>query len=133
MAANRMLAQMRGISAESVKAIDLIHEELEKMIENHVSLGTEESLVLEEIERLEYRLQDLWKFPRDPEKHTWKTRYLFKNNWANTTWRCEETGDVVTIPFEVEETDFFLIGNGYIDVGRWGSYSRRAGNLTKIV
>jgi hypothetical protein len=127
MAANRLLAGIRGLTIEEVSEIDRIHLVLEDLIKEAVTEDRPVLVVLDEIARLEYMLQGFWGFPKDPSKHTWGTRYLFKKEWAFTTWECEETGTVVTIPHEVEERDLFSIGNGYLDVGRYGLYSRISG------
>lgn len=127
MAANRFLAKSRGISEEDIKLIDTIHEVIEEIIKEHLHSETDEESILSAIEQWEYRLQELWNFPLDKSKHTWKNRYLFKKQWAFTTWECVETGESFTIPYGVEETDFYVIGNGYVDVGRFNCYSRMSG------
>lgn len=127
MVANRFLAKTRGLSEKDIQRIDDIHLYLEGFIEDCVIKNKEESEVLEEIEKWEFLLQEIWGFPLDKSKHTWKNRYLFKKQWAFTTWECEETGESFTIPYEVEETDFYVIGNGFVDVGRFLGYYRVSG------
>lgn len=127
MAANRFLAKTRGLSEKDIQRIDDIHLYLEWFIEDCVTKNKDESKVLEEIEKWEFLLQEIWGFPKDPSKHVWKDKYLFKKQWAFTTWECEETGELFTIPYEVEETDFYVIGNGFIDVGRFPGYYRVSG------
>lgn len=56
----------------------------------------------------------------------------FKNQWANRTFRCKDTGVEFTIPECVEEGAFFIIGKGWLDVGRLNAYSRRGGNLEEV-
>ena len=127
MAANRFLAKSRGLSEEDIQRIDNIHDHLEGFIEDCVIKNKDESEALEEIEKWEFLLQELWGFPLDSSKHTWKNQYLFKLQWAFTTWECVETGEQLTIPYGVEETDFYTVGKGWLDVGRLGRYSRVSG------
>ena len=127
MAANRFLAKTRGLSEKDIQRIDDIHIHLEWFIEDCVIKNKDESKVLEEIEKWEFLLQEIWGFPKDPSTHVWKNKYLFKKQWAFTTWECEETGESFTIPYEVEETDFYVIGNGFVDIGRFPGYYRVSG------
>lgn len=56
----------------------------------------------------------------------------FAREWAGRKFRCLETNVTFTVPEDVRETDFFKIGNGFVDVGRLGFYSRFGGNLVEI-
>ena len=46
--------------------------------------------------------------------------------WASTKWRCNITGEVLIIPEDVKEKQFFTFGDSFIDVGD-GYYSRMGG------
>lgn len=127
MAANRFLAGSRGLSEETIKRIDILHDFLEHIIEEAILKNSSGESTLKVIAYWEEYLQSLWGFPVDPSKHTWNRRYLFKKQWAFTNWECEQTGEKFTIPFGVEETDYFVVGKGFVDVGRYGSYHRVSG------
>lgn len=49
-----------------------------------------------------------------------------KELWAGRTFKCTETGEVVTIPENVRPRDFFKVGECFVDVGD-GYYSRYGG------
>ena len=55
----------------------------------------------------------------------------FQKIWAGRKYRCNTTGVEFTIPDNVRETDFFKVGDGYIDVGRLGFYCRFS-NVTEV-
>lgn len=127
MTINMQLAKLKGLCEEDIEHINLIHEELEVLLKCKYS-----KQIYETIENLEYLLQHLWGFPQDPSYHTWKKRYEFKCQWANRTFRCKDTGVEFTIPEGVEEGAFFIIGKGWLDVGRLNAYSRSGGNLEEV-
>ena len=128
MTANRLLSGMRGISEETLEEIERLHEVLEYAIKIFITKSRySEEFRLSFISDIEYCLQELWGFDKNPEFHTWNRRYLFKKQWVGTTWECVKTGEQFTIPYEVEERDFYQIGEGFIDVGRYGLYSRISG------
>jgi hypothetical protein len=52
--------------------------------------------------------------------------------WAGRKFRCNKTGDEITIPKDVRECQFFSFGECFIDVGRAGCYSRKGGNPEEI-
>lgn len=52
--------------------------------------------------------------------------------WAGRTFKCNITGITFTIPKDVQECDFFVIGEGYVDVGRVNSYCRFGGDVVEI-
>lgn len=56
----------------------------------------------------------------------------FKMIWSGRKYRCNDTGEVFTIPENVKECDFFKVGDGFVDVGRLGSYSRFGGNIVRV-
>jgi len=51
--------------------------------------------------------------------------------WAGRSFRCADTGDEVVIGDDVMPKDFYVVGNGFIDVGD-GYYSRSGGNVYEI-
>ena len=53
----------------------------------------------------------------------------FREQWAGREFACLDTGETLTIPSDVRECDFFSFGNCFIDVGRFGFYSRMGGNI----
>lgn len=128
MAINTKLAEERGLDQEDIELINLIHEQLEVLI-NRTKYN---QVVYDTIENLENALQCLWRFPQDPSYHTWKKRYEFKCQWVNRTFRCKDTGIEFTIPECVEECAFFIIGKAFLDVGRLNAYIRRGGNLEEV-
>lgn len=54
-----------------------------------------------------------------------------KENWAGRVFVCNDTGEKFTIPDDVKPKDFFVIGNGFIDVGD-GYYCRWGGNIEEV-
>ena len=56
----------------------------------------------------------------------------FRKIWAGRVFRCLETGEEFTIPEDVRETDFFTVGNGFVDVGRLGFYCRFGGKIVEV-
>ena len=129
MVANRFLGSLRGVSEDDLRTIDAIHDSLETKIKDFV-LNQDfytDNYCLDYIEKVEYLLQELWGFDKNPEFHTWNKRYLFKKHWVGTTWECVKTGEQFTIPYEVEECDFYQIGEGFVDVGRYDFYHRVSG------
>lgn len=126
MTVNKYLAQKMCISEEDELEIEAIHQVLSDILKTEINNGLNNHYY-DVIEDLEYELQYLWGFPKDGDKHTWKNRYKFKCQWAGRKFQCTETGEVFIIPDTVEETDFYPVGKGYIDVGRLGSYNRWSG------
>ena len=121
---NKTLADMQGLTQQERNEIDDIHEQLEKLI----SCTPFSQEVYDKIERIEYTLQSLWGFPKDPDKHTWKKVYEFRCQWIDRVFECKKTGERFTIPKDVKERDCFFFGGGaMIDVGRLECYSRFAG------
>lgn len=132
MTANKELAELRGIGEEDILEIDRIHDLIEKFIRAWVKEPFSQARK-DEIHSLEYLLQSLWGFPQDCDYHRYANEYEFKCHWAGRTFRCADTGAEFTIPYDVQETDCFQIGNGAIDVGRLNFYSRRVGNIIEII
>ncbi|MNZ96432.1 hypothetical protein D3C78_1156240 [compost metagenome] len=79
------------------------------------------------LSQCEFSLQCLWGFPLDASFHTYWKLYQFRKQWAGRTFECTETGQTFKIPPTCRECDFYAIGQGYIDLGRLGAYSRQSG------
>lgn len=120
---NMQLAKTRGLSDEAIEQIEYLHGRLELYLVYGCLCGYDEDLYAT-IEEKEYLLQRLWGFPQDSGYHTWKHRYKFKSQWAGRTFRCNTTGEELTIPNSVEERDFYSFGKAFVDVGRLDCYSR---------
>lgn len=72
---NHSYAKSRGISDETIQALDIIYVELDKFL-SRPSLYVEESLAPEIVRGFEYVLQKLWGFPLESKFH----RYEFHLN-----------------------------------------------------
>jgi len=131
MAVNETLAKIKNISLENKRLISGIHDYLELIISMEVPHGFNKE-IYEEIETLEFELQRLWGWTQSEAHHTWKHEYKFKCEWAGRKFMCLDTGVEFTIPLNVQETEFFSIGNSALDVGRSGQYHRVIGNLKEI-
>ena len=123
MTANPTLVKMRGIDEESVKQINILHEKLDKLM-SRANLGVFNPVIYQEIEKIEYDLQRLWKFDTDPSMHTYRHLYKFRSQWVNRVFQCKTTGETFTIPENVKERDCYWFGEAMIDVGRLGAYAR---------
>jgi len=126
MTANPTLVKMRGIDDESVKQINLLHEELDRLM-SRAGLGVFNPVIYQEIEKIEYDLQRLWNFDVDSKFHVHKLLYKFRSLWCGRVFKCEETGEELRIPENVKERDLFHIGKGFIDVGVLDGYCRYGG------
>lgn len=58
---------------------------------------------------------------------------LFRKEWVGRKFKCKKTGEELTIPENVRECEFFSFGECFIDVGRYGFYSRAGGEFEEIV
>jgi hypothetical protein len=127
MTANRQLAEALGLSEEAINEIDRIHPLIDKFtrawVEEPFSQGRKD-----EIHSLEYLLQRLWGFSEDCGYHRYADEYEFKCQWVGKKYRCTNTGEEFTIPYEVKERDCYFFGDGaMIDVGRLHCYARFSG------
>jgi hypothetical protein len=133
MVANRWLAELYGIDEDSIQEIDKLHEQLACIISKRVGLGYSES-IYNHIEDMEYKLQSLWCFPQDCGYHKYKHTYKFKCQWIGRVFQCIATGELFTIPDDVEERACYFWGDGaMIDVGRLDMYSRVIGNVEEAI
>jgi len=133
MTANRTLAKMQGISEDTCKEIDELHVIIDDAIKDLID--TNHNLEQAKLYLTEYdnELQSLWGWPQDESKHTLYKKYLFKKQWYGRTFKCNETGETFTIPFDVYEADCYFFGEGaMIDVGRHNAYCRFSG-VTEVL
>jgi hypothetical protein len=126
MAINMRLAKEQGLSESDIHFIELIHKTLVEYIDFNCTMPFRQE-TFDTIENLEYLLQNAWGFDEDPSKHTWTKLYAFRCEWVGRKFKCTQTGKVFTIPYDVEECDFFAVGGGFVDVGRHGGYARFSG------
>lgn len=73
---NERLIETQNLSEEDVELIKETHESMQRFFEMLSSLDPEHHLdVIKQappvVEAFEFSLQTLWKFERDPKKHTW--------------------------------------------------------------
>lgn len=132
MTANRRLGAQMGIPEDVLQAIDRMHDANEKFICQALRLKSNPAQVHELLTMADFDLQVMWGFPMDRSFHTLVKDYEFRRKWYGRKFKCLETGEVFTIPITVRETDFYVVGNGGIDVGRYSSYYRIAGNVTEV-
>lgn len=124
MTANRILAELRGINEATCLEIDQMHEQIDACMHAALDDGDVDEWSEWVLNEYDYKLQALWGFQQDERFHTLYKKYLFKKQWYNRTFQCNETGETFTIPFEVQETDCYYWGKAMLDVGRLNAYSR---------
>lgn len=130
MTASRSLGALRGISEKDLVKIDQIHENIHRlMITGLVSACPERDLIIESrLTEADIMLQDLWNFTIDPAYHTYVRLYRFRREWHGRKFRCIRTGEEATIDAtNVKETDCIAVGEGFVDLGRFGAYHRTVG------
>lgn len=120
---NKALAMQQCLSEDEIEAIEEIHVVLESLLKR-ANLGVFNTSIYNAIEQLEYKAQELWGFPQDASRHTWKKLYEFRCQWVGRTFKCNFTGVEVSLPEDVEECDFIRVGEGFVDCGRLNAYSR---------
>ena len=129
---NRQLAEDRGLDERTIQEIESIHEKLDSFIAAWIKQPYKEGRK-DEIHGMEYRLQELWGFPKDCGYHTWADLYEFRCLWAGKRYRCQETREEFTIPDDVTERAFYSFGKCcFIDVGRLNCYCRMGGPIMSI-
>lgn len=129
MSVNMALAERQGLTEEEIRGIEDIHVLLECLMETSKHGYSE--ILYRFTEGAEYILQEVWGFPYDPSKHTWKYRYKFKAEWVGTKWRCTKTGEAFTVPVDVEEKKCYSWGEAMLDVGVLDGYCRMS-NCVKV-
>jgi hypothetical protein len=131
MTINRELAEDCGLDESAIQEIESLHEKLDTFIAAWIKEPYKESR-REGIHAMEYRLQELWQFPKDCSYHRYADLYEFRCQWAGKKYRCQETGEEFTIPDDVKPCDFFCFGQCSVDVGRLNSYSRMCGPIIDL-
>ena len=131
MTINRKLAEDCGLNEHEILEIEELHEALDALISKWIREPYSEDRA-EEIHGIEDQLQKLWGFSVDRNYHTWAYLYEFRCQWAGKKYRCQETGEELTIPDNVKPCDFFCFGQCAVDVGRLNSYSRMCGPITDL-
>jgi hypothetical protein len=120
MAANRQLAEERGISDDNIRLIDLLHEHMQLIIDQTMAVH-DLPIRLSYMRDLEFQLQDLWKFDRDSRYHTWCNRLINRHRavtYHGKKYRCTKTGVIDTLDADdVEVGGIIGIGQGFIDFG----------------
>lgn len=130
MTANLELAKERGISKEDILQINAIHEQIERIIDKRCGMGFN-TVVFKMITNCEYNLQRLWKFEPDDNYHTYAPRYKFLCNWCGRTFKCVETGAVITLGKDIYPKQYITFVNCAVDLGN-EAYSRRIGNMEEV-
>lgn len=130
MVASRTLGKLRGILEEDLVKIDEIHVEINRlMMIGLISACPERDVDIEALlTASDIQLQLLWKFPIDPEFHTYVKLYRFRREWHGRRFKCITTGEEVTIDAsDLHERECIPVGEGFVDVGRYGAYHRTSG------
>lgn len=131
MKSNPILVAQRGICKQDVEKIDSLREQITESI----ALWVKEPYSQERkdsIHKMEFLMQSLWGFPIDRKYHTWANLYEFRCQWAGKKYRCQETGEELTIPDDVKPCDFFSFGQCFVDTGRLNFYSRMGGPIISL-
>lgn len=133
MVASRTLGYSRGLSENELKKIDALHEEIDAYVERAIIGEFDISVTLEVLTEFDFQLQSLWEFPQDEKFHTLGKNFFFKKNWYGRKFQCMSTGVEVVLGLDVHECQFIPVGDGAIDLGRYGAYSRIIGNVKEIL
>jgi len=56
----------------------------------------------------------------------------FRKIWVGRRFKCNKTGEVLTIPEDVRECQYFAFGECGVDVGRYPFYARWVGDLVEL-
>lgn len=134
MSANPDLVKLMGVSDENVRRINIIHSELEALLNETDEYLTEvdRGRLFTHIRDLEFSLQRLWGFTEDRRYHTWRERIrkrLREVDYLGKTWRCSITGEERTVTGEdlLNPDKLFGVGKGFVDFG--DGYTRVVGPL----
>ena len=135
MTCNLELAKARNISQENIKAIDALHEMLEKLIASYtLEIPYEEARDL--VRSANMTLSNLWGFTYDERYDQWTPRFEQRHMelvWVGRTFKCQDTGTVRTIEAkDIGVCRLWGCGNGVVDFGRPMAYSRTIGDLVEI-
>lgn len=132
MAHNKELANKQKLTDGARTAIDELHE-MRHQIMCHPNMyfkNTEEAV--EALHGIAFALQWLWSFPLSKTMHKDVEAFEFNQKWRGRKFKCTETNVEFTIPDNVKERDYFLVGNGALDLGRLKLYSRIVGNIEEV-
>ena len=124
MAHSKELAKKQGLSEEDCIAIDVLHKMREQIVSRPDMFFNNTEDAVEALHGISFALQWIWEFPLDKKMHKDVEAFEFNQTWKGRKFKCSTTGEVFTIPEDVEECDFFQFGEAFIDVGRRGSYCR---------
>lgn len=127
MAHNKELAKQQGISQEACIVIDEMHKMREQIMARPSMFFESTEEAVEALHGIAFSLQWLWGFPLNKKMHKDVEDFEFQQAWVGRKFKCKSTGEVFTIPKDVEERDFFSFGNAFVDVGRIGAYYRLSG------
>ena len=127
MAHSKELAKKQGLSEEDCIAIDVLHKMREQIVSRPDMFFNNTEDAVEALHGISFALQWIWEFPLDKKMHKDVEAFEFNQTWKGRKFKCSTTGEVFTIPEDVEECDFFQFGEAFIDVGRHGSYHRLSG------
>lgn len=123
MVVNEALARERNISKEDQDLISEIHDHLEYYVTNAYKWPEARQILVDHFRAIEYLLQDLWGFDRDPDLHTWKYKLYerFREiEYVGNVYRCTETGETRKVTLnDVNSKVLFSVGNGFIDFGSY--------------
>jgi hypothetical protein len=132
MAANRELAEARGLDEDAIRMIDYTHAQLEWLIDN-LALDQDIDYIADVVRHNEFELQRLWGFTQDSRYHTWGRRLSKRVRelaYLGAVYRCKESGESLTIDKEaLEGGALFGVGHGFID---FGGVVRIVGPLERI-
>lgn len=131
---NYTLAKERNISDVNVALIARFHVLLCRLIDSY-TLEEDYYEAKELVRSVEFLLQDLWVFSRDERYHTWINKLRDRHlslQWEGKQYLCEDTDTVHTLKGPFYEGQFIPVGNGAIDIGRIGAYSRCIGNIHQL-
>ena len=132
MAVNMELAKARGLSEETIKKIDIIHDYLEEFI-NEVTLDHNFENCVAIVRHWDYKLQELWGFNRDSQYHTWVKmlhNHVRELQYLGAVYRCKDSGESRTIGREELSGGVLVsVGNGFID---FGGVVRLIGKLERV-
>lgn len=132
MAANRELAEQRGLSEESIAHIDFIHDKMDYLLDNAKHIEDRDAAI-ETFREAEYALQKLWGFSADSRYHTWAHMLhgAFREvDYLGAVYRCKDSGETRTINAqELHGSVLVSVGNGFID---FGGVVRFVGNLERV-
>jgi hypothetical protein len=129
----RILAKERGLTLDEVLEIDKVHLDIAAITADCLLGKLTEEVACEMLTQSDYELQSLWGFPKDASYHVYARRLKFKLAWVGRTFKCVDTGTLVTLrSVDVYERSLVSVGHGAIDLGRFEAYHRVIGNVVEV-